>query len=272
MRGGLALVVERGLTRPAPYPADTKAKGWRFELDLEKVEASDTWLRARTGALRGALLLLWAKSWQQVPCGSLPSDDELVSLLIDMPAATFTKHRAVLMRGWWLADDGRLYHDTIVTRVLAMLDKRATDAERAARNRAKRADNRASPPEVMPASRVTHAGLQSEFDTKHQAPEVNTNTPQPPKGLADRFPEFWATWPKSNRKGGKAECEKVWVRNGLDSQADTILAHVKTLAESNDWTKNGGEFIPAPVVYLRGKRWDGAEVSEHTESTFAGGV
>lgn len=114
--------------KPAPYPADTRAKGWRFEIDMEKIKASDTWLRAKTGEVRGALLLLWSEAWQQTPCGTLPNDDELVALLIDMPAAKFAKHRAVLMRGWWLAEDGRLYHDTIAQRVIAMLDKRATDA------------------------------------------------------------------------------------------------------------------------------------------------
>ena len=73
--------------KPAPYPADTRAKGWRFEIDMEKIKASDTWLRAKTGEVRGALLLLWSEAWQQTPCGTLPNDDELVALLIDMPAA-----------------------------------------------------------------------------------------------------------------------------------------------------------------------------------------
>ena len=100
-----------------PYPANTRARGWRFELDMEKVKASDTWLRARTGEVRGALLMLWAESWMQTPCGSLPDDDELAALLIDMSPKTFIKHRAVLMRGWQRATDGRLYHDTISSRV-----------------------------------------------------------------------------------------------------------------------------------------------------------
>jgi len=259
--------------RPAPYPADTKAKGWRFEIDMEKVEASDTWLRAKSGAVRGALLLLWAKSWQQVPCGSLPNDDELVALLIDMPAATFAKHRAVLMRGWSLASDGRLYHETITNRVLAMLDKRATDAERAARNRAKRAESIGSPPEVTPVSRVTNAGLRSEFDTKHQAPSTsNTKTPLPPCGGADRFPEFWAEWPKTDRKEAKGKCEASWRKANLDSIADTILAHVKAKASSEGWRKQGGEFVPAPLVYLNQKRWEGADLADQSESVFAGGV
>jgi hypothetical protein len=85
-------------------------------------------------------------------------------------------------------------------------------------------------------------------------------TPIPPLKRACRFPEFWESWPRSTRKGGKAECEKVWAMKGLDSQADAILAHVRTMRGSVDWTKDGGQFIPAPVVYLRAARWDGAEL------------
>jgi uncharacterized protein YdaU (DUF1376 family) len=159
------------LSRPAPYPADTLARGWRFEVDMERFKRSDTWKLAKTGTVRAALLLLWAEAWQESPCGTLPNDDELIALTIDMPAATFAKHRSVLMRGWSLADDGRLYHDIITDRVLAMLEKRAKDAKRAADNRARQAAKKVSPTEVTGASRVTHAGVRPEFDTKHKAPE-----------------------------------------------------------------------------------------------------
>lgn len=141
---------------------------------METFKRSDTWKKARTGALRGALLLLWAESWQEKPCGTLPDDGELIALLIDMPLSAFEKNRGVILRGWWKAADGRLYHETITTRVLAMLDKRANDAQRAANRRARKVDSPGSPPEVTAESRVTHGGVQPEFDTKHQAP-LNTS-------------------------------------------------------------------------------------------------
>lgn len=151
---------------PAPYPADTLSKGWRFELNMEKVKKSDTWLRARTGFVRASLLLLWAESWEQTPCGSLPNDDELLSLLLDMDASLFAQHKAVLMRGWVLADDGRLYHETITERVLAMIDKRMSDAQRAAKSRAAKAGVASTQDEVTGASRVTDEGLTGEFNTR----------------------------------------------------------------------------------------------------------
>ena len=164
--------------RPAPYPSDTLARGWRFEVDMERFKRSDTWKLAKTGTLRAALLLLWAEAWQESPCGTLPNDDELIALTIDMPAATFAKHRSVLMRGWALADDGRLYHDIITERVLSMLDKRASDAQRAAKRRAAAVASGPTHSPITDASRVTHGGFGSEFDTKHQAPSTEEKKDQ----------------------------------------------------------------------------------------------
>ena len=105
---------------PPPYPSDTKAKGWRFELDIEQVMQSDTWAVA-SPELRPWLLMIWTISWQQVPCGSLPDDDEIIAARIGMKLAQFAKNKSILLRGWKLADDGRLYHPTITQRVLEKL-------------------------------------------------------------------------------------------------------------------------------------------------------
>ena len=81
-----------------------------------------------------------------------------------------------------------------------------------------------------------------------------------PKGTL-RFSEFWNAWPKSARKGGKPDCLKLWQSRGFDGICDSILAHVAAMSASTEWQKDAGQFIPAPVVYLRGQRWDGAEIS-----------
>lgn len=111
------------MIRPVPYPADTRAKGWRFELDHERIEQSDTWALAPSD-VKPWLLMLWVTAWRQEPCGSLPNEDELIAVRIGMPMRIFAKVRSKLMRGWWEAEDGRLYHDDQVTQVLAMLAER----------------------------------------------------------------------------------------------------------------------------------------------------
>ena len=141
---------------PAPYPPDTRAKGWRFEVDLERVRQSDTWALA-TADIRPWLLMIWCTAWEQTPCGSLPADDQLIAARIGIAPKALAKHRAVLMRGWWLADDGRLYHPTITALVLAMANRKDAERQRKAEYRARMShgtdkgltpDGRGSPPDA----------------------------------------------------------------------------------------------------------------------------
>ena len=130
--------------RPAPYPADTRARGWRFELDYERIEQSDTWsLAAEVPMAQHALMFLWLAAWKREPCGSMPADHGLFRAACRVPLKSWPAMRPVLMRGWWLADDGRLYHPTITARVLEMLDYRRKNAERVAKFKAAKREQRA---------------------------------------------------------------------------------------------------------------------------------
>lgn len=141
-----------------PYASDIRAKGWRFELDYEKIDQSDTWgVAGEVPMARPALLMLWLVAWKQEPCGSLPADENVIRAKCGIPAKQWPAMRDVLMRGWQLADDGRLYHDTVTKRVLEMLDYRAKAAKR-------KHDYR----ERMQESQGSHAGQQGDGtgDTK----------------------------------------------------------------------------------------------------------
>jgi hypothetical protein len=153
--------------RPAPYPAKTKAKGWRFEIDYEKVDQSDTWsLASEIPMAQPALLMMWLMAWTMEPVGSMPNDQNIIRAKCKIPPAVWLKVGPILMRGWWLADDGRLYHDTIVQRVLEMLEYRQKEADRRARNRG-------SPADVPDLSRGTDAGQPPD---SHGMPDTGTGT------------------------------------------------------------------------------------------------
>jgi hypothetical protein len=76
------------------------------------------------------------------------------------------------------------------------------------------------------------------------------------------FETWWQTWPKNPRKGGKSLCKAKWDKLKLDGQAEQIIAHTAWMATTNDWKKENGGFIPAPLVYINQMRWDGAEIPE----------
>lgn len=111
--------------RPAPYPADTRAKGWRFGLDVDRIRLLDGWALAGNGVACGYILMMFLEAWRQFPCGSLPNDDLQIGSLIGVKPREFARHRHSLMRDWYLASDGRLYHPVIADQVLEMIASRS---------------------------------------------------------------------------------------------------------------------------------------------------
>jgi hypothetical protein len=95
----------------------------------------------------------------------------------------------------------------------------------------------------------------------------NDASPSEPEG----FVAFWGLWPSGGRKGARVKCLDAWRGKRLESQSAAILAHVAALKASEDWRKDGGRFIPAPLAYLNGAKWDGADIGAR-ESAFAGGI
>jgi len=176
------------VSQAAPYPADTRAKGWRFQLAYEQIEQSDTWGLAKPEA-RPWLLMLWFTAWKQVPCGSLPADHDVISGKLGMPDALWAKHKAVLLRGWWQAEDGRLYHPTLTERVEEMMRKRRSDSDRqAARRMREAADTAVNHAGVTRDTQVTPTGLGCESSTDNRPPtkeEVSNPTGSHPPAKAD---------------------------------------------------------------------------------------
>lgn len=117
-----------------PYPdkvgnKPNKAGGYVFELDIERMHQSDTWVIA-DARQRPLLLMLWVASWTQVPCGTLPADDALIAARIGLPLPEFKASKDVLMRGWWKASNGRLYHPVITEQVIGVMERKAKGAAR----------------------------------------------------------------------------------------------------------------------------------------------
>ena len=97
--------------------------------------------------------------------------------------------------------------------------------------------------------------------------------PKPEESEAG-FEKFWQVWPKSDRKQAKGLCLKAWKKAGAERHAADILAHIEACKRSENWSKEGGQFIPAPLVYLNQKRWEGAELAGSVaagESKFGSG-
>lgn len=66
------------------------------------------------------------------------------------------------------------------------------------------------------------------------------------------FAAFWQAYPK---KVAKKDALKAWVR--IDERAyPKILAAIAAHCQSEQWRKDGGNFIPHPATWLNGERWE----------------
>ncbi|RKZ14217.1 hypothetical protein DRQ53_11995 [bacterium] len=77
-------------------------------------------------------------------------------------------------------------------------------------------------------------------------------TPKPPPYSAE-FLEFWAAYP---RKIGKGAAWKVWKQRKDRPKNGDMLASVEAHKRSEQWTKDGGQYIPHPATFLNQARWE----------------
>jgi uncharacterized protein YifE (UPF0438 family) len=88
----------------------------------------------------------------------------------------------------------------------------------------------------------------------------------------DGFALFWSTYPNTQRKQSKGKCEDVWKKGKLRIDKQKIVDHIESLKTSVDWLKDNGQFIPAPLVYLNQRRWEGVEPLRTVSNLMAGAI
>ena len=68
------------------------------------------------------------------------------------------------------------------------------------------------------------------------------------------FEQFWAAYPN---KKAKAEARRAWTkRKPDDALVSRILGALENQKAGDDWTREGGRFIPHPATWLNGARWE----------------
>ncbi len=100
----------------------------------------------------------------------------------------------------------------------------------------------------------TDTDTDTDTDIARSARAVRRNkTPQadPPGFIA-----FWDAWPKHFRKSARARCLTRWRSGGLEAIAAQIMRGLNGWKRSRQWAKDGGEFIPGPLTWLNGERWN----------------
>lgn len=146
----------------------------------------------------------------------------------------------------------------------ATAKSRAQGAKRAATHRSNASSNGESN-----ADGVTRPSPREE-----KRREDKDNTPQPPTGGRQRrsdaadepdgFGEFWSAYP---RKVGKDAARKAFAKRKPDADLlAKMLAAVAMQAKSDQWHRDGGQYIPHPSTWLSRGQWDDGEGAAQGDS------
>lgn len=102
-----------------------------------------------------------------------------------------------------------------------------------------------------------------------QTPEEIQHPPTPRKrGRVSEFPpgfdRFWEAYP---RKQAKAQAAKAFARLRADERLlEAMLAAVARQSRSEQWQRDGGQFIPMAATWLNGRRWEDGELQPAAEA------
>ena len=85
-----------------------------------------------------------------------------------------------------------------------------------------------------------------------------------PSKREERFDRFWKAYP---RKVGKGAALKVWEKlNPSEELTQRMIDAVQRQRQSQQWTRDNGQYIPHPTTWLNQGRWeDEAEITAQEE-------
>ena len=74
------------------------------------------------------------------------------------------------------------------------------------------------------------------------------------KDISDRFDRFWSVYP---RKVAKPDAKKKFEKlNPDDDLLEVMIKAVEKQKQSDQWTKENGQFIPHPSTWIHQRRWE----------------
>lgn len=106
-------------------------------------------------------------------------------------------------------------------------------------------------------SHMENENVNRDIDTdnpKATGKEVKEGNPSKPKStpkVDECFEQFWQAYP---RKVSRQNAIKAFAK--VDVSIDILLASLEKQKGSEQWQKDGGQFIPHPATWLNGRRWE----------------
>lgn len=100
-------------------------------------------------------------------------------------------------------------------------------------------------------------GKEEDKDKDKDKEEDKDKNPPPKSPQGDLFERFWAAYPKKKSKG---QARRAWDKLKPGStMVDQMLLAIERAKQSEDWQKDGGQYIPYPATWLNAEGWEDEE-------------
>lgn len=77
--------------------------------------------------------------------------------------------------------------------------------------------------------------------------------PRRPRASIEAFDAFWREYPRGDEK---KDAREYWLKSIFADEVPEIMAGLAKAKESADWQKDGGQFVPYAIRFLRKRRWE----------------
>jgi len=195
----------------------------------------------------GAYILLLCHQWST---GSIPNDDVLIRRIIKTTQA----FDLALVKSKFTLVDGVLKNERLEQergKQEAFRDKQAINGRLG--GRPKNPSLSQTYPKLKPSVSVSVSGsaLSTPLPPEGGMESATKLKPRPRRENKEGFDLFWRAYP---RRIGKGAAEQAFQRAEVD--VNVMIAALESHVSSEDWTKDGGAFIPHPATWLNQRRWE----------------
>lgn len=113
---------------------------------------------------------------------------------------------------------------------------------------------------VSISTSVSTSSIDSSTEYKPKNLVIKKTVKPTRQAMEDPMPNFDLFWNEYPNKKAKTKAIQVWNRLHLSNgKFEIVMQALKAQKTSEQWTKDGGQFIPHPSTWLNQKRWEDQE-------------
>jgi uncharacterized protein YdaU (DUF1376 family) len=216
-----------------------------------------------TGDEFKAALIIWAKSWSQVPAASIPDDDRILAKWSGYSLAEWRGLKEMALKNWVQCSDGRLYHPVIADLAVTAQAKRKGQSERANSRWAKVRAAKAASASISDAAAHATASendaqvmqVKGTVKVKEEsfALVVDPDDVRPEKYPA-LFDDAWKAYPHIKGRSSKPKALTHWRRLTAPTRQTLPAAAARYAREGREPRADCG--APGMHLWLRDAKFD----------------